>query len=196
VVAAAAGVGEVAFDGERELGEVGVADDAAELALGFEHPGGGPAQRHVAVLPALDVATGAADALDQRLAWVRALERALEGPADPEARERDGLLEALSQRAGGAGVGVRELVGELVQPVDGDRVVGLRPRRAQPPLDRRAVALGQVVEHVALLVTHTPLDRRVAAEHVLDGLTGSLRAVQHGEHALLGRRGGAARGHG
>ena len=48
--------GDVAFDGEGELGEVGVADDAAELAFGFEHAGGGPAQRHVAGLPVLDVA--------------------------------------------------------------------------------------------------------------------------------------------
>jgi hypothetical protein len=41
--------GDVCFDGERERGEVGVADDLAELALGFEHPGGRPAQAHVAV---------------------------------------------------------------------------------------------------------------------------------------------------
>jgi hypothetical protein len=33
---------DVAFDGNGELGDVGVADDAAELALGFEHAGGGP----------------------------------------------------------------------------------------------------------------------------------------------------------
>jgi len=48
--------GEVALDGEGELGEVGVADDAAELAFGFEHSGGGPAQGHVAGLPVFDVA--------------------------------------------------------------------------------------------------------------------------------------------
>ena len=48
--------GDVALDGDRELGEVGEADDLAELLLGFEHAGGGPAQAHVAVLPALDVA--------------------------------------------------------------------------------------------------------------------------------------------
>ncbi|MEA2495260.1 MAG: hypothetical protein QOJ29_3171 [Thermoleophilaceae bacterium] len=33
----------------RECGEVLVADDLAERALGFEHAGGGPAQAHVAV---------------------------------------------------------------------------------------------------------------------------------------------------
>ena len=39
---------ELFLDDEGELGEVGVADDAAELALGFEHPGGCPAQAHLA----------------------------------------------------------------------------------------------------------------------------------------------------
>ena len=40
--------GEVALDAGGELCEVAVADDLAELQLGFEHPGGGPAQAHVA----------------------------------------------------------------------------------------------------------------------------------------------------
>jgi hypothetical protein len=48
------GAGGLAFDGERELGRVAVSDDAPELALGLEHAGGGPAQAHLAGLPALD----------------------------------------------------------------------------------------------------------------------------------------------
>jgi len=39
---------ELAFDRDREAGEVGVPDHLAELLLGFEHPGGGPAQPHLA----------------------------------------------------------------------------------------------------------------------------------------------------
>src|SRR3954451_22888951 len=70
--------GDIAFHGEGQLGEVSVADDLAELTLGFEHPGGGPAQAHVAVLPALDVARDAANGLDHRLAGVRRGNRALE----------------------------------------------------------------------------------------------------------------------
>jgi hypothetical protein len=35
-----AGALDVAPDGEGELGEVGVADDAAKLPLGFKRPGG------------------------------------------------------------------------------------------------------------------------------------------------------------
>ena len=62
---------EVAFDRYGELGEVSVAGDPAELAFGFEHPGSGPAERHLAGLPPFDVAAGAADALDHRLTGVR-----------------------------------------------------------------------------------------------------------------------------
>src|SRR3954452_6164689 len=76
--------GDVAFDGDGELGEVAVTDDLAELRLGFEHAGGGPAQAHVAVLPALDVAADAPDGLDHRLARVRRGERA---PPPPSAQQ-------------------------------------------------------------------------------------------------------------
>ena len=41
-----------------------------------------------------------------------------------------------------------------------------RDRPPQPPLDRRAVALGQVLEHVALLVADAALHRRRLAEHL------------------------------
>src|SRR5437588_5429086 len=45
---------QLTFDCERESGEIGVADDATELALGFEHPGGGPAQAHLARFSIID----------------------------------------------------------------------------------------------------------------------------------------------
>ena len=60
----------MALDRGHELGEVGSADDPLEPLLGDEHARGGPALAHVALLPALDVALGVADDLDQRLAGV------------------------------------------------------------------------------------------------------------------------------
>ena len=117
--------GEVAFDGEGELGEVGVADDLAELGLGLEHPGGGPAQAHVTGLPALDVAAGAADGVDHRLDRVRRGQRLLQPAADPEAGEGQRLLEALAQRAGRAGVGALQLAGEGLQAVERERWLSL-----------------------------------------------------------------------
>src|SRR5215208_2112656 len=87
--------GDVALDGDGELGEVWVTDDAPELVLGFEHAGGGPAQAHVAVLPAPDVAADAPDGLDHRLARVRRGECALEPATDAEPRDRPRLIQAL-----------------------------------------------------------------------------------------------------
>jgi hypothetical protein len=151
---------DVAFDGEGELGEVGVADDAAELALGFEHSRGRPTQAHLARLPALDVAAGAADGLDHRLARVRRCERALEPAANTEAGDGERLLDALSERRGGAGVGAREFVGERAQSVEREVVVVERPRRAQPAADGVARVLGQVAEHVAFSLISRVLSSR------------------------------------
>jgi hypothetical protein len=65
-VTALAAAGEVALDRDSELGKVGVADDPSELPFGFEHPGGGPAQAHLAGAPVFDVALGAPDDLDHQ----------------------------------------------------------------------------------------------------------------------------------
>src|SRR6266511_3527477 len=54
----------VAFDRDDEGGEVAVADDLPKLPFGFEHAGGGPAQRHLARGPALHVVLGVADDLE------------------------------------------------------------------------------------------------------------------------------------
>src|SRR5437764_14182759 len=93
----------VAFDRDDEGGQVAVADDLPKLPLGFEHAGGGPAQRHLAGRPALHVALGAADDLEHRLARVRRLERALEVAAYAEPAEGERLFHPFAQRAGGPG---------------------------------------------------------------------------------------------
>ena len=45
--------GDVRLERGAQRGQVQVAVDPAELATGFDHPGGAPAQRHGAVLPVL-----------------------------------------------------------------------------------------------------------------------------------------------
>src|SRR6266542_3126668 len=102
----------VAFDRDDERGEVAVADDLPKLPFGFEHAGGGPADRHLARRPALHVALSAAHDLDHRLAEGRAFERALQFAADAEPGERERRLPPHAERAGGAGVAVVELAGE------------------------------------------------------------------------------------
>jgi hypothetical protein len=124
---------EVAFDGEGELREVGVADDLAELGLGLEHPCSGPAQAHVAGLPVLYVARGAADDLDHRLDRVRRGQRLLQAPADSQAGEGEGLLQSLGEGRGCAGMGVLQLAGEGLQALQRECVIiacpGARLRR-------------------------------------------------------------------
>ena len=56
--------GEVAFDRYREAGEAAVALDLAESGLGFEHPGGGPSEAHLAGGPVFDVAVDDTDGGD------------------------------------------------------------------------------------------------------------------------------------
>src|SRR4051812_35610397 len=63
-----------------------------------------------------------------------------------------------------------ELVGEDPQLVERAVVIVERPRCAQPAAHQRLVALGQVAEHVSLLVTDTALHRRVDAEYLTDVL--------------------------
>src|SRR5215210_2996668 len=82
--------GGVAFGRDRELGEVAVADDLAELPFGLEHAGGGPA------------------------------ERLFEAAADPEPLQRECLLEALAQGGGGAGMRALELGRQRPQPLERD----------------------------------------------------------------------------
>jgi hypothetical protein len=60
-----------------------------------------------------------------------------------------------------------------------------RPGRPQPTTHERPIALGQVAEHVALLVPDAALHRRIGPEDVAHGLPECLGAVDHDEHALL-----------
>jgi hypothetical protein len=99
----------VTLDRDDELGEVAVADDASELLLGDEHAGGRPALAHVAVLPALHVALRVADDLDHRLAGIRRAERLGERAGDPESHQRERVVHAFAERAGGVGLGAVEL---------------------------------------------------------------------------------------
>src|SRR3990172_1681041 len=128
----------VAFDRDDEGGEVAVADDLPKLPFGFEHAGGGPAERHLARRPALDVALGAADDLDHRLAGIRRLERAFQVAADAEPGERQRLFHPLAQRASGAGVAAVELAGEQPQLVERAGGGGEGPPPPPPPPPRRA----------------------------------------------------------
>jgi hypothetical protein len=96
-------------------------------------------------------------------------------PVDPEALQRERLLEALPERSGGARVRALQLVGQHAEAVERGGVTGEFPGRPEAALDGGAVALGQVLEHVSLLVADAALDghreacpprrRRAVQEH-------------------------------
>jgi hypothetical protein len=68
---------------------------------GLEHASGGPAPAHVALAPALEVAAGAADDLDNPTytGWSSTVFSGRAG--DPSAGEGECLIQSLAQRAGG-----------------------------------------------------------------------------------------------
>ena len=106
----------MALDAGGELGEVGVADDRAELLLGVEHPGGGPALRHMSPdcqRLTLRLVRRTISIIDS-IGFVS--EASFRAPTDPEPGERQRLVQALPERAGGAGVGTVELGGERLEP--------------------------------------------------------------------------------
>jgi len=80
---------------------------------------------------------------DHRLDRVGRLQRRAQVPGDPQPGERDGLLEALAQRRGGAGMVVIKLGGEAPQAVQRASVVVLGPRCAQLMLDAGPVRSGR-----------------------------------------------------
>src|SRR5205807_3983573 len=157
-----------------------------ELPLGFEHAGGGPALAHVALAPALDVALGAADDLDHRLARVGRAQRLGELAGDPQAGEGERLLEPLGERAGGVGPGALELCEQLCQARACRLGVGERPGLPQPGSDPVALLLWQLVAYVAFLVPVAAMHKRALPEHVLDRAADGLAAVDDEQDRLLG----------
>jgi hypothetical protein len=78
-----------------------------------------------------------------------------------------------------------ELEREPVELLERAVVVGVLPRRAESRLDRLAVALGEMVERVLLLVLDAALYGHVVAEHPADGFPKRLRSVDDEQQALL-----------
>jgi hypothetical protein len=92
------------------------------------------------------------------------------------------LPAAKRRRRGG---GVLEIAAQDAELVERPAQIGLGPRAAQPALDGGAVALEQVVEHAALLVSDSSLHPALA-EHRPDRVPERPGAVDHEQDALLG----------
>src|SRR5919198_5687259 len=88
----------------------------------------------------------------------------LSDPVTPSRVRVRGLFHPFAQRGSGTGVRSVELAGELAELVERARVVVERPGSPQSLLHTWPLALGQMVKHVALLVSHTPLHQRLAED--------------------------------
>ena len=144
-----------------QRGQVQVAVDAAELAAGFDHSGGAPAQCHVAVLPVLHVHRVVAGDGDHRLDAVGAAQRAGQGRRHAQAQHGQRLGQALAQRRCSAGMGPLQLLGQRFELCLGeDRGLGT-VGRPHPLGDRGGEVIGQLVGHVPQLVQLAASDHRM-----------------------------------
>src|SRR5690606_36117140 len=169
-----------------ESGHVAVTLQAAEALLGLRDRGTDPAKDHRATTPALDAAAEVARAAVEVLDRVRGGERALERVREAEAHHGQRLVEALTQRGGGAGVLRLQAASEALEL--------LLRRRGLPTLVRLAhdlphvsvPLLRQVRGDVANLVDLAALHERALAVHVADRGAQRLAPVDHEQARAIG----------
>jgi hypothetical protein len=123
------------WQGGGELWELALALDASELFGRGEHPGGGPAQAHAAVLPALHFAGVRPDGFDHRGHRVRAHHRLEQRSGYAEAGDGERVGEAFAQAGGGVGVDPPELGGQRLERGLGLIRVGVGPRGSPVELE-------------------------------------------------------------
>ncbi|CCG02442.1 Putative helicase (fragment) [Blastococcus saxobsidens DD2] len=112
--------GDLGVERGAQLRQVQVAVDPAELLAGLDHAGGAPAQGHLPVPPALDVAGVITTDGDHRLDRVGRAQRAGQRGRHPQAQHGQRLVQAFAQAGSRARVGLVQLPG---QP--GQRRLGL-----------------------------------------------------------------------
>src|SRR4051794_12655236 len=98
------------------------------------------------------------DDVDRRLDRVRCGERLRQRGADAEPVDRDGLLEALTQRPRRVGVEPIQLAGELVEPGAGLDGVRFGPRPPELAADPALLRGGEIADDVLGLMAATALD--------------------------------------
>src|SRR6266498_1975684 len=147
---------DLVFERGAQRWQVEVAVDAAELLGCFEHARNAPAQRHLPVAPAFHVLGVLAAVPEHALDRVRGAQGPGQGRWHAEAEHGERLGQALTQAAGGAGVGLVQLAGQRLELRLGGQcavgVVGV----AHPPFDDRPQLVGQPVANIAELVQLTP----------------------------------------
>jgi hypothetical protein len=138
------------FDDREAVSRVSTVDHEPDTD-GAQGPGVGAAPPHLAGVPVLDVALRAPHDLDRRVARLRRRRLRFSRPVVLRSRERQRLFDALPDRPGRSGVGVRST--SLASWRSWSRAgawSGLGSRLAQPGLDERPDAPRGVLPSASL----------------------------------------------
>lgn len=92
----------MSFERGSQCAEMEVAVDPAELGAGFDHPGSAPAQRHLSVKPAFDVAGVVATNFDHAFDAVGAAQGPSQGGRHPQAQHGQRFGQTLTDGGGRA----------------------------------------------------------------------------------------------
>jgi len=144
-----------------EPGHLLVALDPAEGSFGVEHAGRGPAQHHLSVAPAGDVAVGGPCDGDHDLDGVAGGEGFREAAIDAETGDGEHLLESFAQRRGRTGVVLIQLCSKVFGVAQPGVGVGMTERAglslaaalAITPDSKSQPAIGRAGSHLPTLGT-------------------------------------------
>jgi hypothetical protein len=158
----------VGEEGGAQLWELAFRLEPAEALGGLEHGGGGPAQGHRGVAPALDVAADAPDRPQHVLDDVGAGQGSPQLPRQSQPDHGEDLIEPFEDRRRDTRRFAFQAAGKVAQqPL---RLLGVVqfPGLSQRPPGRGVEMPRQPVEDVARLVQLAALDRRILPESPAD----------------------------
>lgn len=102
--------------------------------------------------------------------------------------ERQRFLHAFVQTAGGGHIHLRELRDEAGERALRFGIGGVGTRRLELPPPEHVGALEEIAQHALALVLLAPLHGRVVPKDVAHGGAEALRAVEHDEQVMRGRK--------
>lgn len=109
-----------------ELGKAAIASDFAEVALGFEDAGCGPAENHSTTLPTPHAAGQIANSAEQVFDEIGRRQHPGEAFRQIQAHDSEGLIQSLAQRGRGAGIFALQRPRQMVEQLPGSFRVSRR----------------------------------------------------------------------
>ena len=146
-----------------------VAHHLAQARFDVQQRGGQPAVALARLLPVVDLRTALLDERIDRLETVRRLQRPTQHPVQPEAMQRQGLVQSFRQTAGCGLVSVLQLTMERLERTQSLGVHGAVVGALEALAPYSLLTLGQVTHHVLALVPLAAVDQGPIQEGFPDG---------------------------